>query len=89
MKNPKIEALKEVGRWVALFVVSWIITATLDQIANVPEFSEVKLWVFTYTIPVRQLFTVGLTMAGRYADKYVHEQTKQNIEVKTRGILPF
>jgi len=89
MKNPKIEALKEVGRWVLLFVVSWVITATLDQITNVPEMAQVDIWVFSYMIPVRQLFTIGLTMAGRYADKFVYESTKQNFTVQTKGILPF
>lgn len=89
MKNPKIEALKEVGRWAILFVVSWFITATLDQIANVPEHYTFDVWVFSYGIPVRQLFTVGLTMFGRYADKFVHEKSKMDIETTVKGILPF
>lgn len=89
MKNPKIEALKEVGRWVILFVVSWIITSTINQVGNVPETAQINVWVFTYMVPVRQLFVVSLTMAGRYADKYLHETSKQEIEVKFKGLLPF
>lgn len=95
MKNPKIEGLKEVMRWVVLFagslVISWIITETLKQITNVPEVFNLKVWVFTYAIPVRELFTFGLTFAGRYVDKYLHEASKGFTldGSKPKGLLPF
>ena len=37
-KDVVYEALKEVARWVALFVVSWFIAETLKQIVNIPQF---------------------------------------------------
>lgn len=98
MKNPNNEALKEVMRWVALYVasftLSWFITETLKQIALVPEAFNVKIWVFTYAIPIRQLFTFGLTLAGRYTDKYLHESHKQTKgymegQAKAMGLLPW
>ena len=79
------EALKEASRWLLFFVISWIITETLEQITLVPESAELKVWVFTYVIPVRYLFQFCLTMAGRAADKFVHEWNG----TKLKGILPF
>lgn len=81
MPTPTKEGLKELGRWVALyavsFVASWFIAETLSQVILVPEFFTVKLWVFSYLIPIRQLFTLGLTFLGRFVDKYLHELGKQ------------
>jgi hypothetical protein len=93
MKTPTKEALKEVSRWVVFFIISWIISETLKQINLVPEFAPIKLWVFTYSIPVRSLFTFVLTMVGRYADKYTHEKNKelgyQGPTAPSMGILPW
>lgn len=98
MKNPNTEGLKEVARWIVLFlvssVVSWFIAETLKQITQVPEVFNLKLWVFTYAIPVRSLFTYGLTFAGRWLDKYLHESSKQTKgyaigSATPKGILPF
>lgn len=97
MKNPKIEGAKEVLRWVTLFVVSfvvsWFITETLKQVANVPEVFNFKVWVFSYNVPLRELFTFGLTFVGRYVDKYLHEVAKQGKAIyempKPSGLLPF
>lgn len=93
MYKPNLEALKEIGRWLVLFIVSWIIAETLKQVANVPEWYTVKVWVFTYAVPVRTLFTFGLTLAGRYVDKYLHEKAKLKKSVleapKPNGLLPF
>jgi hypothetical protein len=74
--KPYIEGLKEVARWLVLFVASWIITATLSQLANVPESAEVRLWLFAYVIPVRLLFNVVLTFIGRFVDKALYEMGK-------------
>jgi hypothetical protein len=89
MKNPKIEALKEVARWVVFFVISWIVTSMLAQINLVPESQEIKAWVFTFSIPVRQMFLIGLTLVQRFADKYRYVTTKQDFSIKTQGLLPF
>lgn len=84
-KKAIIEALKEGGRWIVFFVIGWVITSTLAQIDLVPATAEIKLWVFTYAIPVRVIFQTLLTVAGRVADKYVHEWDG----TKLKGILPF
>jgi len=98
MKNPNMEGLKEVLRWVVLFVgsmvLTWVITETLKQITAVPETLNVKVWVFTYAIPFRELFTFALTFVGRYLDKYLHEASKQTKgyaigSATPKGILPF
>lgn len=91
MSNAQIEGLKEVGRWVVLFVISWIITATLDQATQIPEAYPVKVWVFTYTIPVRQLIVFLLTMLGRYVDKWLHVSRKEKLPEhhEPMGIIPF
>ncbi len=84
-KNSHLEALKEIGRWLVFFVGSWIITQMLNQATNVPEVTNVQVWVYTFAIPVRALLTFGLTMALRYIDKYMHVNPK----VKAEGLLPF
>jgi len=72
--NALKETLKEAGRWILLFIISWIITSTLTQIDVVPESQEVRVWVFTYVIPVRLLVNLALTAAGKLVDKYLHEK---------------
>ncbi len=98
MKNPNSEALKEIMRWVVLYVasftLSWFIAETLKQVTQIPEVFNLKVWVFTYAIPIRQLFTFGLTLAGRYTDKYLHESHKQTKgymegQAKAMGLLPW
>lgn len=84
MKNPTLEALKEVGRWIFLFVISWIITETLKQVVAVPEYLTFKVWVFMYAIPVRLVFQMALTTAGRLIDRWVHENPK----IPFNGIMP-
>lgn len=98
MKNPNTEGLKEVARWIVLFlvssVISWFITETLKQITAVPEFFSFKVWVFTYSIPLRSLLSYALTFGGRWLDKYLHENSKQTKgyalgETKPSGLLWF
>lgn len=71
-----VEALKEIARWALLFAVSWVITQTLAQIDLVPETRVVTVWVFSYTLPIRFLVNLGLTMLGRFIDKYLYEYGK-------------
>lgn len=92
--KPYVEGLKEVARWVVLFVVSWLITETLSQMGAVPEFATVKLWVFNYVIPVRLLVNFLLTMLGRFIDKalytagkMIEEKSKKPITSKLTGGL--
>lgn len=85
MKNPTIEAAKEIGRWVVLFALSWVITETVNQLVRVPEFAQLNVWVFTYMIPVRLLLQVGLTTVGRVLDRLIHESES----IKLNGIIPW
>lgn len=84
MKNPTLEALKEIGRWLFFFAVSWFITETLKQAVAIPETYALNVWVFTYAIPVRLLFQFVLTGLGRFADRWVHE----NPDVPLKGLVP-
>jgi len=99
MNNPKTEALKEISRWVALYIVSWIITQMLSQINLVVDFWSFKVSVFTFTIPVRTSLNTILTLTGRYVDKYVfvsHKNELRTLEIEfdqkqgdPTGLLPF
>lgn len=87
--NPFKEALKEGARWLIFFVIGWLITETLGQLSLVPEYATVKIYVFSYLIPVRATLSFLLTMAGKMADKYRFQSTKNNPLSDTKGILPF
>ena len=84
-KDVVFEALKEIARWGVLFAMSWFITETLKQAVSVPEFYILKVWLFVYMIPVRVLFTLGLTALGRIVDRWIHD----NPSIKADGLLPF
>ena len=88
ISKPTLETLKEVGRWILSAIVAWILTETLKQIVLVPEFAEVKIWVFTYLIPVRALVQFGLTAAARALDKYVFVKNKEDNHID-KGVIPF
>lgn len=92
MSKPNIEAIKEVLRWLVFFVSSWFISETLKQVNLIPEYYQLKIYIFKYSIPIRSIFVFFLTMIGRYADKYLHETKKEKGymgEAKPMGILPF
>lgn len=76
MSKPNFEAMKEVLRWVVLFIVSWFISELLRQSTVVPETYFVKVLLFTFQIPLRTAFVFSLTMFGRYIDKFLHENKK-------------
>lgn len=84
-KDVVFEALKEVARWVVLFLISWFVSQTLSQATAVPESYVLKVWVFAYMIPVRTLLTLALTAIGRWADRLVHDSKT----IKLEGLLPF
>lgn len=81
--KPYIEGLKEIARWLLLFIASWIITETLNQLGAVPEKATVKIWVFNYIIPIRLLVNTLLTFLGRFIDKSLHEIGKAKEEKGT------
>ena len=85
--TPFFEGVKEAGRWLALFLISWIITETLNQATSIPEFANIKVWVFDYTVPVRTAFVFGLTLLGRFLDKWLHEIGKATDNLKLMGGL--
>lgn len=91
LQTPKMKAmsegLKEVARWIVLFILSWLITETIAQLELVPEFYTLKVWVFTYLIPVRLAFNLGLTLLGRFVDKWLHEFGKLSGKETLKGGL--
>lgn len=94
MNKPQKEAVKEILRWTGLyavsFVISWFIAQTLGQVGLVPEIFAFKVWVFTYLVPVRQMFAVALTLIGRFVDKYLHEIGKEkNNKALKMGLTRF
>ena len=94
MSKANIEALKEVLRWTVLFVGSFIISELIRQADLIPESWLVKVFVFTFAIPIRTIFIFGLTMVGRYVDKYLHEAKKEEKTYPVGftppgGLLPF
>lgn len=93
MQNtPNWEALKETARWIVLFVVSWVITEVLKQITLVPATYNLKVWVFTFAVPVQFALQTALTLAGRYTDKLLFERSKNSMRWATdkpKGLLPF
>lgn len=96
--KPVVEGLKEISRWAVFAGLSWAITSTLAQLSLVPETADVKLWVFTYTLPVRLGFQTGLTLLGRWVDKFMFVKSEVKIEespkkaaaeMQPQGLLPF
>lgn len=89
--EPQIKAGKEIARLVIFLVASDVATQLLNQAVNVPDSLQVKLWVFTYSIPARMLFVTLLTLGLRYIDKLKHENFKEKhpLTKKASGILPF
>lgn len=84
-KDVVFESLKEVLRWVVLFVVSWFVTETLKQVVAIPEYTDIRVWVFVYSIPVRMMFQFLLTGAGRWIDRAIHDAKWTRLN----GVLPF
>jgi len=83
--KPTTEALKEVSRLFIFLAISWFIAETMVQLDTVPASYQVKVYVFTYTIPLRMAITSVLTMVGRYIDKWIHE----NKDIRFNGLLPW
>ncbi len=71
------KAAKLVGRFALIFIVSWFIAETLKQQNVIPEHYDLKVWLLTYSIPVRQIFVFGLTGLGGFVDKLLHEWGKE------------
>lgn len=82
MDANKKEALKEVARYLVFFAIGWVISETLKQINVVPENYYLHIWEFIYAIPVRAIVNLGLTLALRYTDKYMHLRNKE------KGYMP-
>lgn len=84
--KPIIEGLKEVGRYIVLFLVSGLIVQLLDQIAKVPESFSFPVWVFTISIPLRLGFQLAFTAIGRFIDKAIYESSKLSGD-KIKGLF--
>lgn len=90
--SPHAESIKSVLRLIVISVVSGIITQMLAQLNLVPESQYMKVFVFTFTIPLRSTLFLILTAAGKYVDKLLFEvnsnKRKPAGNVST-GIVPF
>lgn len=71
-KTALIEWSKEVARWSVLLVIAWFISETLNQAGLIPEKYDLHVWVFTYVLPIRAMFILGLTGLSRFIDKLLH-----------------
>lgn len=89
MYSPNLEAVKEVARWCILAVAAFIFSALVDQIKLVPEFVNLKLWVFTFTLPVQAIVWFVATNALRYIDKLKFMRSKLDKNTETSGLLWF
>lgn len=76
-KKKLLEWLKEGVRWVGLFIFAWFAGETLKQVNLVPEKYDLHVWVFTYSLPIRAMFVLGLTVATRFVDKLLHAKDIQ------------
>jgi len=85
MNSMSFEALKEVARWITLAVIAWFVAETLKQAELIPQVFALKLWVFEYLIPVRELFVLVMTVVSRIIDRLVHDSP----DIEANGILPF
>lgn len=74
--KPLIEGLKEVGRYVVLFLLSGLIVQLIDQLGKVPESAVINIWVFAVNIPIRLAFQLLFTAVGRFIDKAMYEDSK-------------
>lgn len=84
------ETIKEGLRWVVLFIASWWIAETLKQMAEVPEFLYVHLWVFKYMVPIRDNLVLALTLLSKVIDKLIHEMGKYYFDDRLKtGITRF
>ena len=89
--SPKYEAIKEVARWVFMLILSEGISQTLAQANLLPDRWYFQVLIFTYSIPIRYLFTLGLTLAQRYIDKYIYlnNKAKKVRGMKATGLFPI
>ena len=94
MSKANIEALKEIARWLVITIFAWIISEIIRQGNLIIDFYQVKIYTFTFLIPIRSVFILGLTILGRYLDKLKHEKMKTLKKypqgmTPSSGILPF
>lgn len=76
-KKKLLEWIKEGARWVGLFIFAWFTGETLKQVNLVPEKYDLHVWVFTYSLPIRAMFVLGLTVVSRFVDKLLHAKDIQ------------
>jgi len=69
MNDHKIERIKDIIRIISFFIIAWIISETLKQASLIPEFYTLKIWVFSYLIPIRNIFIAVLGAILTYIDR--------------------
>lgn len=88
--KPTVEAVKELGRYIVLFLTSGLIVQLTNQLVKVPESQSFNIWVFTIDIPVRLAFQLVFVGVGRFVDKALYEISKANGTVsKFKGLVGF
>lgn len=90
MKDPKVEAIKEILRWLLLLAVSGL----LDMLPFFPtHLLPETVMIGSIAFPMRNFAVVYILPAiGRWADKYKHEQSKERGYAGTArpgGFIPF
>lgn len=92
MSNINWESIKSALRLVMFAVISWFITEIVRQVDLVPESWLFKVYVFTFTIPLRNLIVLGLMAFQQWLDKFLHEKKNEGTPKGMRepgGLLPF
>lgn len=88
------ESIKTATRFVAIFIVGWVLSETLKQVSVFPEFATVNLWDLKYMIPVRYPISVLLSGAIAFLDRYKFMVDKYTSNIvdgsrQWRGIFPW
>jgi len=79
------EGIKKVARFLVFYVVSGAIAQMLNQLARVPDFWFINIWVFSFSIAIRSSFKMALTLLLSYIDtknykawKIKHPRSEKN-----------
>ena len=89
MSKATVEGLKEISRWVVCLVVGWGLSEILRQINVIPEYYNLKIWLFVFNIPVRLVVQTAVTLSGRFIDKWQHERGKETQPYPVNDVPSF
>lgn len=86
------EAIKSALRLLSFAAISWVITEIVRQADLIPASWNVKVYVFTFLVPVRSLIVLGLMAFQQWLDKFLHEKKNEDQPRGMKvagGLLPF